>query len=106
MEFLKILILLVPELFVSNYSKKCQNKTGAFKQPIIVSDEEANKYRAEGHQVMVFPKEGDTEYTEQRNYVCIRDPKLKYPGLIKKYFPGAVHKQYKGAKSRKEGWGN
>lgn len=60
-----------PEIFLSNYSRKCGNV------PTIITDEEAeNTDKA----VMLFPK--SPEEGIQRNYVC-NFPDKQYPGLMK-----------------------
>ena len=64
---------IVPELYPSNYSKFCGH------QPTIITDDEAEIKRAEGKEVIVFPKD-ITEGTIPRNYVCLHK-KFSYPGL-------------------------
>jgi hypothetical protein len=66
---------IVPELFISNYTRKC------LQPPNIIDDENAKKEIEKGNKVMVFPKNGDN--IEQHNYIC-NNPKYKdhiYPGL-------------------------
>lgn len=72
---------LAPEIFVSNFSRYCAEP------PTIVSDKEAKKYKKEGKQVMVFPRnvpESGPVYLSdgqnQHKYVCL-NPDYPYPGL-------------------------
>jgi len=66
-----------PQLFITDYSTKCQN------QPIIIDDSEVEEYKAEGKQVMRYPAT-ENEGLIQRNYVCVDNKKNKfiYPGLL------------------------
>lgn len=64
---------IAPEVFVPGYPPKCTH------QPSIIDDDEVEEYRAQGKQVMTYPKVV-TNGVIPRNYVCeYRD--AKYPAL-------------------------
>jgi len=64
---------IAPEVFVPGYPPKCTH------QPSIIEDDEVEEYRAQGKQVMTYPKVV-TNGVIPRNYVCeYRD--AKYPAL-------------------------
>ena len=65
---------MVPELFISNYTKYCPQF------PTIIDDDQAKEAEKQGKQVMIFPKAEDTEIIEQNNYIC-NYPEHIYPGL-------------------------
>lgn len=66
-----------PNVFRPFYSRWCREE----RMPSIISDEDAENARAEGTQVMEFPKEGTAGYPKL-NVVCNSSPTHKYPGLI------------------------
>jgi hypothetical protein len=63
---------LVPDLFVSDYSRKCPDK------PTIIEEEEVEDYEKNGYQIMKFPK--DKKEGNQNYYICDHE-KMKYPGV-------------------------
>lgn len=63
---------LVPDLFVSDYSRKCPDK------PTIIEEDEVEDYEEKGYQVMKFPK--NPKEGVQNYYICDHD-KMKYPGV-------------------------
>lgn len=66
---------IVPDLFISNYTRKC------LQPPNIIDDEKAKEEIKKGTKVMVFPNSGKN--VEQHNYIC-NNPKYPehiYPGL-------------------------
>lgn len=79
---LKKQIDIAPEIFVKNYSRYCQPD----RFPTIVNDKEAKKYKKEGLEIMVFPREAGFEpaYPSdgkgRHNYVCL-NPDFPHPGL-------------------------
>lgn len=64
---------IVPDLFISGYSRKCLNS------PVIVTDEEAQVLQST-QQVMTYPK--PSSGLKSFNYICEpKDGKIFYPGL-------------------------
>lgn len=63
---------LEPEIFLPGYTRQCP------RVPTIVNDQDADKARKDGQQVMIFPTQG--EGPQQRNYIC-NHLEHKYPGL-------------------------
>jgi hypothetical protein len=61
-----------PDIFIEGYPKSCANP------PIIIEDNEVEKFESDGYQIMTFPRED--EGLRSRKYVCTH-PKKKYPGL-------------------------
>jgi hypothetical protein len=70
----KALQKVVPDLWIPNLSRKCGQL------PKIIKEDEVDKYKEEGKQVMKFPREGPAQY-----YVCDipNKPRYIYPGLYK-----------------------
>ena len=66
--------VLVPDLFVANYTRKCPSPVR------MVDDREAARLRHEGASVMTYPRTG--EYGDPHNYVCTNDPEKPFPGLM------------------------
>lgn len=71
--------LLAPDIFISNYSRKCANI------PEIISKEEAETY--DYQKVMLFPRNNQekaphypSDGKDQKYYVC-RNPDFQYPGV-------------------------
>ena len=64
---------IAPEVFLPNYTKKCNDK------PTIISDEEVEAEEAKGKQVMRYPLT-ENEGFKPRNYIC-NHTHSPYPGL-------------------------
>lgn len=67
------LIDIVPELYVTNYTKFCGQP------PVIINDEDEEKEIKKGRTVLQFPKD-DKEGSIPRKYIC-EYKKFSYPGL-------------------------
>lgn len=67
---------IIPELFVERYSRFCTTP------PEIIEDDEVEKYKKEGKQIMKFPK--DSDIIKPRNFICL-NKKTQYPGLQPNY---------------------
>ena len=65
-----------PLVFISGYSKRCNDK------PRIISDEEAEFLEEEGVQVLRYPQSIEEGFIP-RNYVCDHHDDAIYPGLRK-----------------------
>lgn len=66
-----------PKVFRPFYSRWCREE----RMPSVVGREDADGARAEGMQVMEFPKQGTPGY-DTLNIVCNASERYKYPGLI------------------------
>ena len=77
----------VPDLFIADYARKCTSSV----QPMIISEDEVEKYEEAGWPTMTYPLYGEGE---PHVYVCYPHEHAKYPGLRKSKLPNAKKYPY------------